>query len=209
MDLFGRFAQRRRRQIARLMLDTMRPAPGDTCLELGGPIVGLTGVVEHFETYVTLNIDPAALELARGLPSHQAAALILGDATDIPLKDTSIDYVFSNALLEHVPRDRRPLLAQEIRRVSRKGFFLSAPNYWFPLEPHYYMPFFQFLPESFKRALTKQVTMGWMSRETYEPVWLPSKRDLRQLFPQAHVTGLSFTGVLSETIVAWQRFDDI
>lgn len=176
-------------------------------MELGGPIIGLTGVTERFNRYITLNIDPASLESAREHSSHQSAELLLADATAIPLHDDSVDYVISNALVEHVPPARRPLLAAEIRRVARKGFFIAAPNYWFPLEPHYYMPFFQFLPESLKRQLSQKIRMGWMGKDTYEPIALPTKRELRRLFPDAHITGLSFTGVISETVVAWQRFN--
>jgi hypothetical protein len=42
-------------------------------------------------------------------------------------------------------------------------------------------------------------------KESYEPIALATKRELRRLFPQANITGFSFTGVVPETIVAWWR----
>jgi ubiquinone/menaquinone biosynthesis C-methylase UbiE len=207
MGLFSRFAQRRRRQMSRFFLDSIRPNPEDTCLELGGPIIGLTGVTERFHHYLVLNIDPQSLSMARELPSHQRSTVVLGDATEIPLKDASVDYVVSNALLEHIPPIRRPRLAEEVMRVARKGYFISAPNYWFPLEPHYYMPFFQFVPEAFKHWLTQRVRVGWQFKDNYVPISLATKRELRRLFPKATITGLSFNGLLHETIIAWERRD--
>ncbi len=207
-ELFGKFAQRRRQQMSRLLLQSMQPDQGDTCLELGGPIVGLQGVTERFRRYIVLNLDPSALQSVRCLESHRLAYGVRADAVCLPFPDKSVDYLVSNALLEHVmPPSRRPRFAEEVRRVARKGYFISAPNFWFPLEPHYFMPFFQFLPESLKRWLVQRVSMGCMSKESYEPVSLSTTRELRRLFPEATVTGLSFTGAFPETIIAWQRFE--
>lgn len=204
--LINRFVLLRRRQISQRLLAWMKPGAGDTCLELGGPTEGLTEVTERFDRYLVLNIDPESLLQARAM-FGQSLGLILGDACEVPLKDSSVDYVVSNALLEHISPGWRPSLAREVTRVARKGYFITTPNYWFPFEPHYEMPFFQFLPESFKRRLTRRVRIGWITKESYEPIALATKRELRRLFPRANIAGLSFTHVLPETLIAWQRFD--
>ena len=209
MELFRRFMQVRRRQMFDCVLDCLQPGPGDSCLELGGPIRSPTGITSSFGRYLVLNIDLESMRReAAALPHYRDASLILGDATAIPLQNGAVDFVVANALLEHImPPAQRPQFVREVLRVARKGYFISAPNYWFPLEPHYYMPFFQFLPESLKRWLSWRVRMGWMHKESYVPVSLPTKRELRRLLPAAHITGLSFTHTIPETIIAWQRFE--
>lgn len=204
--LINHFTFLRRHQISQCLLACMKPRRRDTCLELGGPTPGLTGVTERFQRYLVLNIDREFLLQAHALCSH-SLGLVLGDACKVPLKNASVDYVVSNSLVEHIPPELRPNLAREVMRVARKGYFITAPNYWFPFEPHYYMPFFQFLPESFKRRLVQRVRIGWITKESYEPIALPTKQEFARLFPRANIAGLSFTHVLPETLIAWQRFD--
>lgn len=57
-------------------------------------------------------------------------------------------------------------------RAGRKGHFISTPNFWFPLEPHYHMAFFQFLPELFKRWLVRHLSFSWRSSVRYERIAL-------------------------------------
>jgi len=207
VDFFGRFVQRRRAQIFQAILQTMRPGARDACLEVGGPIESKASITEYFSRYLVLNIEWRSLLRARELPQYRTSTLILGDGTRMPLNDRSVDYVVSNAVLEHIPRQRRSAFALEIMRVARKGYFVSTPNFWFPMESHYSMPFFQFLPEAFKRWVTRRVQIGWINRDSYEPIAMVTRRELRRLFPNAHIMGLSFFGLLDETLIAWQRAD--
>ncbi|MEO8209849.1 MAG: class I SAM-dependent methyltransferase, partial [bacterium] len=63
------------------------------------------------------------------------------------------DIVYSNSLLEHLNKsDEQKNLAKEIKRIG-KHYFIQTPNYYFPLEPHFLFPFFQFLPEKMKTRL--------------------------------------------------------
>lgn len=55
--------------------------------------------------------------------------------------------------------------------------------------------------------LPQWVRMGWIRKERYVPASLPTKRELRRLFPGANITGLSFSHTFPETIIAWQRFE--
>jgi hypothetical protein len=131
--------------------------------------------------------------------------LILGDATQIPLKNGSVQYVISNSMIEHITPSRRLLFANEIMRVASKGYFVSTPNYWFPFEPHYHMPLFQFIPQRLKRWLLQRIRIGYVRKEPESAGVLLTKEELARLFPCAEVTGLSFTRLLPETLVAWQR----
>ena len=68
------------------------------------------------------------------------------DGTQLPFADGSFPIVFSNSVIEHVPKGLQPAFAREIRRVGDR-YFVQTPNRWFPIEPHYQMPFVHFLPE--------------------------------------------------------------
>jgi len=138
--------------------------------------------------------------------SYHDSALIVGDATDIPLRNRSVDYVVCNSLLEHIPPQRRTQFARETVRVTRRGYFISTPNYWFPLEPHYNMPFFQLLSERLKRRLRQRVPIGYVFHKDAEVVgFLVTKSEPRRLFPRAAIGDLYFTLLLAETLVAWQQ----
>jgi SAM-dependent methyltransferase len=167
----------------------MKPSEYDVLLEIGGPSGGSQKVISFFRDILVANLEDRKSMQRCNYPEN--AQLILSDGTILPLKDKSVDFVFSNATLEHIPKERWPLLAQEIKRVARKGYFISAPNYYFPFEPHYLMPFFQFIPESFKQKLVIDhgLTIGWMSKTTYQRINLPKKGELQCLFPQAEVKG--------------------
>ena len=94
--------------------------------------------------------------------------------------------MFSNSVIEHVPKSLQPAFAEEIRRVGER-YFVQTPNRWFPIEPHYQMPFVQFLPERAQRALNKRFTMGFREKgEWYETTLLSASRAAR-LFPEAEI----------------------
>jgi|GEM_PF-1314185 len=185
----------------------MKPSVNDILLEIGGPSKGTQKVISLFEKVLVANIEIRPMSMSElGYP--QSAQIILSDGCKLPLKSKSVDYVFSNATLEHVPKDQWPLLAQEVVRVARKGFFVSTPNHYFPFEPHYLMPLFQFVPESTRRKLVVDYgfTIGCMSRTTYEEINLPRRKELKQLFPKAKVHGWGMP-LIPFHWVCWMRND--
>ena len=131
---------------------------------------------------------------------------IVGDACYMPLKEKSVDFVFSNAVIEHIDKKRRALFANEIRRVARKGYFITTPNFWFPFEPHYLCPFFQYLPEKFKKFFKKYFSLGHYGKGAYERIDLLTKRELKSLFPEANIIGLKITGLIPEILIYWKRY---
>ena len=73
---------------------------------------------------------------------------IAGDATDLSdFADKSFDIAFSNSVIEHLfSFQNQQKMALEAQRVSRYHF-IQTPNFWFPIEPHWVFPCFQFLPK--------------------------------------------------------------
>jgi hypothetical protein len=86
---------------------------------------------------------------------------IVGDASNLSgINDQSFDIVFSNSVIEHLyTKAQQEKMAKEVARVG-KSYFIQTPNRYFPIEPHWLFPFFQFLPFSVQVFLTQHFTLG-------------------------------------------------
>jgi hypothetical protein len=125
--------------------------------------------------------------------------------------DQSFDLSFSNSVLEHVGTlYDQVYMAREIRRVAR-GYFVETPNKWFPLEPHFLVPCWQFLPASIRAALLTRTDIGCVGRvedyllakATVESIRLLSAREMRWLFPDGRIYREKIGG-LTKSLVAWK-----
>jgi len=120
---------------------------------------------------------------------------IVGDARRVEAEDHQFDIVFSNSVIEHVGNFHDQLrMAGEVRRVGRR-YFVQTPSRYFPLEPHFLFPFFQFLPRKVQVGLLQNFNLGWFrkipdaekARETVESIRLLSKSEFLTLFPGANL----------------------
>ncbi|MFC7552404.1 hypothetical protein ACFQU7_09250 [Pseudoroseomonas wenyumeiae] len=73
-------------------------------------------------------------------------------------RDKQFDISHSNSLIEHVGswKDKKST-ADETRRIAH-SYYVQTPNYWFPIEPHFLVPGFQFLPKQARIALIRRRT---------------------------------------------------
>ena len=120
----------------------------------------------------------------------------VGDGRDLSqYRDGEFDVVFSNSVIEHVGGfEDQQAMAREVMRVGRR-YFVQTPNLYFPLEPHFLFPFFQFLPIPVRAALLQRFSLGWYPRcadrneatQVAESVRLISARTLSDLFPGSHL----------------------
>lgn len=121
---------------------------------------------------------------------------ITGDATDLStFTDKSFDIAFSNSVIEHLfSFQNQQKMASEALRVS-KHHFIQTPNYWFPVEPHWVFPFFQFFPRIIKIMLTRNFNLGHLKKSAswaeakrqVEEIQLLSKSDMKKLFPTSKI----------------------
>ncbi|RFC63165.1 class I SAM-dependent methyltransferase [Fulvimarina endophytica] len=140
---------------------------------------------------------------------------ILGDgcAPDL-FAGRQFDIVHSNSVIEHVgERDKMKAFADNVRRLGR-NYYVQTPNYWFPLEPHFRVVGFQYLPLAVRAGLMRRFNIGFFPRaKTAEEAWdnvrevrLLDRRMMREFFPDADIRMEKVAG-LNKSIMAVKRAD--
>jgi hypothetical protein len=150
-----------------------------------------------------LNLVILNVEEGRGLGYEPSAdeRIVLYDGRRIPFEDGEIDVLMCNSVIEHVPLSERGNLAKEIKRVS-KCYVVQTPAYEFPLEPHFLVPFFHYLPRTIGRRLapitpycliTRSSTET--SRRTFDEIHLLTRGQMQSFFPEARLVVERFLGI--------------
>lgn len=156
--------------------------PGDRILDVGA---GAGGALERFNStneIVAVDLNPLESEWLE----QDNVQVQVADATKLPFADGEFPVVFSSSVIEHIPKELQQAFADEVRRVGRR-YFVQTPNRYFPIEPHYQFPVFQFFPERLQRALNARFSLGWRPKGQWEETNLLSARDLRGLFPDGEI----------------------
>lgn len=123
-----------------------RPLRSAICLDIGSSSGLITSALTaHCDQVLGLDYDAVALQ-ATDRDTRQRVQFLRGDAMRLPCGDSTVDAIICAQVYEHVPDPGR--LAQEIYRVLTPGglVFFSGPNWLFPIEPHYLLPFLHWLP---------------------------------------------------------------
>jgi ubiquinone/menaquinone biosynthesis C-methylase UbiE len=202
-----------RRQRFSILLDMLKDIPRPVkILDIGGEekywnmMLGGTPLLQELE--ITLvNVK----EQSVSLPNFTAIA---GDARALPqFADKQFDIVFSNSTIEHVGdfKDRQRM-ANEVKRLGKR-YYLQTPNRYFPIEPHFVFPFFQFLPISGRVWLLKNFELGTYPKikdtkealEAVKEINLITKKELRFLFPEARFFDEKYFGLV-KSFVAYSKF---
>ena len=164
----------------------------------------------EFKYISNVEIDLANLrpEILPDNASHFSS--ISADATNLSsILDKTYDLVFSNSCIEHVGKKREwKMMAEEVRRVG-KHMFLQTPNMFFPIEPHFMFPFFQFLPLKMRAFLINHYQLGfWPKGKNWEEslkiadeIHLLNYRNLKELFPEANIKRERLLGLTKSFMV--------
>jgi len=158
------------------------------------------------------NSEIVLLNLYEATVTEPGFTSIKGDACDLSsIADKAYDLVFSNSVIEHLyTKENQQAMANEVERVG-KNYFIQTPNKYFPIEPHWVFPLFQFLPFKVKVFLTQHFNLGHMSKtndrakaiELVKEVRLISKREYLQLFKGANLFIEKFVG-LNKSFIAYK-----
>lgn len=140
---------------------------------------------------------------------------IKGDARHLTFEDDSFDVVFSNSVIEHVgSHEDQVRMAKEVRRVGKR-YFVQTPNKYFPIEPHFLFPFFQFLPFELRVWLLRSFRLGWFpktsneagARQIVQEIRLLDRREFIQLFPDAIIYEEKLLG-MTKSFVAYGGWEE-
>jgi len=198
-SLGSRFRSKRFKFFEQIFWKTFKGKENITVLDLGG--------TEEFWKDKSLiqakNITITLLNLEEGRVSLSNLKSVAGDATDLSaFEDQSFDLVFSNSVIEHLYSfENQQKMASEIRRVGRK-YFVQTPNKYFFIEPHYALPFFQFLPHSFVFFILTKTKLSRMQK--WQPLYAQNYLDeirlltldeMQRLFPEGKVYCEKFMGM--------------
>lgn len=149
--------------------------------------------------------------------SYHNLRSVVVDGTEMRcFRDKEFDVVFSNSVIEHLGRiERMQAMANEVQRVGKR-YFVQTPNRYFPLEPHFLFPFFQFLPLRTKVFLSRHLSLGWFGRfcddksaeREMASIRLLSESEVRKLFPRGQLVKELILGVTKSFIVS-ERVPDL
>jgi ubiquinone/menaquinone biosynthesis C-methylase UbiE len=157
-----------------------------TLLDLGGG----TGIAMEFLPLYEAFREVHTVNLSVPLQGLPPSTFVIADGCMLPYRDQQFDYVFSNAVIEHIPPRHQPRFASEIRRVARYGYFVATPDRHFPIDPHTLLPGIQFLPLRLRRSYAK-LSLRTIT-ESIDGINMLSARDMKTFFPEARIIRMGF-----------------
>lgn len=128
--------------------------------------------------------------------------------------DKSFDLSHSNSVIEHVGSLENMIkFANETRRVGN-AYYVQTPFLWFPIDPHYGVPFFHWLPGPTRAYLMSKYKIGYSDKsETYEiALWdvdhtqMVDRYLMKKLFPDAEVIKEKFM-LMTKSIICKRNPD--
>lgn len=190
-----------RAKLFRLFLENFSLDDALVC-DIGGISTGFE-TMNQFCRCVIVNNDVRAR-------TEKGWDLMVADGRALPFRNETFDIIISNAVFEHIAWGRKRF-AEEVRRVTKGGFFISVPYYYAPFEPHYLLPFFQFVPESIKRFLLFKIGLriGGMSRNNYHEIRLFKKKELGTLFPEAQIKVFRLFGIPISLVAIYKKDSEL
>jgi Methyltransferase domain len=197
-SLSHRLRSRRFQLFERLVADLPRPL---RILDVGGTneFWEQRGWAGRDDVSITLvNLEAPARRHANITPTA-------GDATNLAdHADKTFDIAFSNSVIEHLfTLDNQQAMAREMQRVA-KAYWVQTPNFWFPIEPHFLVPAWHWLPEDARVSILRRRGVGWAgrcpdpvhARRVVEEHRLMRRSELARLFPDAEIVGERFGGLI-------------
>ncbi|MET8156598.1 class I SAM-dependent methyltransferase [Sphaerisporangium sp. NPDC005289] len=138
----------------------------------------------------------------------------VADACELPaaILDTKYDLVFSNAVIEHVGGHlRRQMFADSVHRLAGRHW-VQTPYRYFPVEPHFLFPGFQYLPIAVRTSLLRRWPLVHTptsdreaARNIVMEVELLSITEMRHYFPSSQIRFERLGGLVKSVIAVQAR----
>lgn len=212
--LYGPFRERFHEARADLFVRLVRPRPGMRVLDLGGGDGSLAArITRRIPLEVTV-AEPEPTRLAAERHGFSVREVAAGEP--LPFEDGSFDIVLCNSVIEHATfwkgddegswkkraRRAQSRFAGEVRRVA-PAYFVQAPHADFPIEPHQFLPFTNWLPHGVVERLVPWTDRFWIKKAGVADWLLPRAGTMRTLFPGGRVHVERLLG-LPKSVVAYR-----
>jgi len=198
-SLASRFRRRRFVHIESLVRKVLAVRESCTIIDVGGTAMYWKlmdpGLLEKCRVTIVNLATAKGLDPKQDIPPVGEFRFDLGDGRELDFKDKSFDIAHSNSVIEHVGvlADMRRF-AREIVRLSHY-YYVQTPNMWFPVDPHYGVPLFHWLPLPLRARLLATMDIGLQKKRAtlqeavnyVEFVNLLDCNMLKDLFPQAEI----------------------
>ncbi len=176
-----RIGVRQRRIIYRRFVELFDIVPETTILDIGVTSDRVHASWTYLEAWHPHSHRVIALGLADAsflCDHHPGLTFVQGNGLMLPFRDGSFDVVHCSAVIEHVGSFRNQgQLVAECARVARRGFLITTPYRWFPIEVHTSLPLLHWLPKGWHRAILSY--FGYSYYCTEENLNLMDKRNLQ------------------------------
>jgi ubiquinone/menaquinone biosynthesis C-methylase UbiE len=109
-----------------LIIDALKPSPGETILDIGCG-VGTFAFHAAKSGAITTGIDysPESIKTAKEITARYklsgSVQYIVGSAFELPFKDSSFDKIVTADFIEHITDDEKHILCREMRRVLKQN----------------------------------------------------------------------------------------
>jgi SAM-dependent methyltransferase len=201
-------ASRLRYERLQILLEMLRNSSESmTILDIGGDpqfweLILTDSSLDNKPHITLLNVEIRSV-------SHPNLTAIVGDGRAMPqFANKHFDIVFSSSTIEHVGNfDAQRQMASEVRRIGHR-YYVQTPNRYFPIEPHFVFPFFQFLPVVFRGWLVQHFKLGWYAKipdrkqalAEVSSIRLMTRKEIREIFPDAILFEEKFYGFVKSFV---------
>lgn len=166
----SRFRRKRFAQIERLLNIIISRKGSASIIDIGGRIEYWSLLDNKIadKVHITLVNFRSELESGEHLKSDQTLNVSYreGDGCSLDgIGDSEFDLSHSNSTIEHVGSfQRMTMFARESRRVGN-AYYIQTPYLWFPIDPHYGVPFIHWLPGPTRAAIFNRFNVGYAKRK--------------------------------------------
>ena len=177
-------------------------------------ILDVGGTISYWQTMKLADMPEIKLTLLNICEGENQGCNVencVGDARNLhQFSDKQFDVVFSHSVIEHLGNYHDQCqMAKEILRVG-KNYFVQTPNYYFPLEPHFLFPCFQFLPLPIRIMLLRNFNLGWykktkdreLARKNIESIRLLTRGELAAMFPNGKIMEEKYFGLTKSLLIS-------
>ena len=206
-----RFREKRYQQVSALIDEIVSKCGRCRILDLGGEETYWRIASAHIDN-PRIRVDLVNLEAQHTTKPNFRS--LVANACDLgELGDMSYDFVHSNSVIEHVGTwDNMLRFAANVRRLA-PAYFVQTPYFWFPIEPHFRVPIFHWLPESLRYRLILARSLGFVSKassvsDAMRQVQYAVLLDCGQyaaLFPDAEIRRERFCGLTKSLMAVRSR----